>query len=292
MKSPLRIRWSALETVGGLIHYDESPFTGVAFDLDGGLVVDAQLVEQGEVQGQYRSPYFDAPAEALHVDETCPDIDGSKDYDDQNQFVFRGEVFNGVYYEFQREFCIYEGLIVDGFPQVETDWFVNGDLESYASPRADFEYDRGHKLRYLALAKNPSCAVQMSFSEAGAIKSLRVLGPIFAQMGDIVDGLPFHHVRRMTDLARYKAADEISLEDGGFDDELFQFMLDSGCFDTASKISLFRVKMSDSSLKSLTTLPNLRSVDVYDRPGRLEKPVLDLKAQAPNLTISYTGPAK
>ncbi len=289
IRSQLMVKSSALELMDDALFFRGEPFSGIAFEEAGGLIVDATVFKQGESHGPYRSPFFETPRNAARVVDTCPQIQGSKDYPEIIQFLLGGEVFSGVYYEFQNEFCIYEGLIVDGFPKVQTEWHCNGDIASYEGPEGDFEFDHGFVLSYLCISNGTNCSLSVQF-EAGAITSVRVLGNIFSELAPIAARMPFQFITRNSDLLDYKAGSRLHIVDLHPDDGLFASMLDTGFLaKTTELIFSPDVLITPEQLRQLGALRRLMALDIYDRNRCLEAAVLELRLQRPDLQINYKG---
>ncbi len=291
MDAQLKIKLSALDRLEGKLFYQGELFNGVAIEINNGLITSETQVVQGFPKGPYQCEYFPLFPDATRVEEHCPDLVGSKEYETTQQFRFRGVIFNGIYYEFQDECCIYMGSIVDGYADIELDWWTNGMLEEYAfwnkGSGADFQFSHNGKLQYIYQCKGDEHRLLVKFDEEERLKSLDLMGAYFDIQDELIDSLPFQFLTQANDLTNYVTAPEVLFHREGYNDALFQCMLEGGCFGATRTIRLIDAGLSAESVQALASIEHLQELRVLDRSGGLEEEMTRFAEQNPDIEIKY-----
>lgn len=248
----LRLKRSALTKQDGSFFYNGSPFSGVAFAMSDGEMVNAIEILEGIETGKYSPPLLPAP-DCRVVDMELLD---PEDEDDYEPFLcLEGERFSGLALEFDGDFCTGELLYVRGWPQSQYTYYRTGQPESVELVEDDLsqtcQWHENGQLRKYKVASRSSFSFNMELREDGCLSVLGMDGDCFNQANQMADRLVVPAPDADSFMDGLKSAEFLSLSGDSITDDEFGKLALSGALDQTERISLFQTGVSIAGLSLL-----------------------------------------
>lgn len=267
----LRLKKSALTEKEGKLFYKGDLFSGVAFTMSEGELVNAIEVSEGMEIGKYFPKYFpESDYRVIDIELLVPE-----DEDDYDPFLcLNGERYSGIALEFDGVFCTGELLYVRGWSDSQVVYYKTGRLESIDLVEDGFSqiyqrYENDQLKKYEITVRN-SFSFNLAFNEDGGLSVLGMEGDYFDQVKLISGKLVIPTFKNESFIEDLKAAQFLSLSGNSFTDKLFKRLIFSGVLEQTKNISLFQTAVTreglyllqqDSRLHKLLVNSNIISLD-------------------------------
>ncbi len=245
----LRLKKSALTEEEGKFFYKGDLFSGVAFTMSEGELVNAIEVSEGMETGKYFPKYF-SKSDYRIIDIELLD---PEDEDDYEPFLcLNGDRFSGIALEFDGVFCTGELLYVRGWSDSQVTYYKTGCIESIDLVEDGFSqiyqcYKNDQLKKYEITVRN-SFSFNLAFTEDGGLSVLGMEGDYFNQVKLISDKLAIPDFKNESFIDDLKAAQFLSLSGNSVTDKLFKKLISSGVLEQTANISLFQTAVTKESL--------------------------------------------
>lgn len=245
----LRLKKSALSEKAGKLFYKGDLFSGVAFTMSEGELVNAIMISKGMEIGSYFPKYLPVS------DHRIIDIELLEPEDDNDYEPFlclNRERFNGVALEFDGDLCTGELLFVRGWPDSQVTYYKTGRLESIELAEDGFSqiyqwYENEQLKKYEVTSRN-SFSFNLAFNEDGGLSVLGMEGDYFNQVTLISDKLAIPAFKNESFIDDLKASELLSISGISVTDKLFKKLISSGALEQTDNISLFETAVTKESL--------------------------------------------
>lgn len=267
----LRLKKNALTEEEGKFFYKGDLFSGVAFTMSDGDMVNAINISEGVEIGKYFPSYLPV-SESKIIDIELLEPENEDDY--EPFLCLNGERFSGIALEFDGAFCTGEVLYVRGWSDSQVAYYETGCLESIELVEDGFSqiyqwYENDQLKKYEVTSRN-SFSFDLAFNENGYLSVLGMEGDYFNQVKMISDKLVIPAFKDDSFLRNLKSAEFLSLSGHSVTDKLFRRLIYSGVLELMESISLFQTAVTkeilfllqeDSNLKNLLINSNIINLD-------------------------------
>lgn len=284
----LRLKKSAL-TEEGAFFYKGDLFSGVAFTMSEGEMVNAIEVSEGMEVGKYFPKYFpESDYRVVDIELLDPE-----DEDDYEPFLcLNGERFSGIALEFDGVFCTGELLYVRGWSDSQVAYYKTGRLESIDLIEDGFSqiyqcYENDQLKKYEITVRN-SFSFNLEFNEDGGLSVLGMEGDCFNQVKLISDKLAIPAFKNESFLDDLKAEKFLSLSGDSVTDKLFKRLISSGVLEQTENISLFQTSVTKESLYLLQNDSRLNKLLVNSNIINLDEVKL-FKSDKPDCYVEFNS---
>lgn len=258
----LRLKKSALKEEEGKFFYKGDLFSGIAFAMSDGEMVNAIKISEGVEIGEYfpkLSPASDC--RVIDIELLLPE-----DEDDYEPFLcLDGQRFSGIALEFDGAFCTGELLYVRGWSDSQFTYYETGRLESIELVEDGFSqiyqwYESGQLKKYKVASRN-SFSFDLEFKEDGSLSVLGIEGDYFNQVKLMADKLAVPPLNEsfMDDL---KSAEFLSLSGYSITDKFFRRLTFLGMLERTENISLFQTAVTKEGLSLLKESRKLNKLTI------------------------------
>lgn len=284
----------ALELLDEEAYHGGDPFTGVAFTARDHVVYDARRFEEGREVGAYLNPYFEVTERTPRVVAGHPDLTGNPEFDELVRL--RGDLFDGVLYEFDGDQCVRETRVEDGIARVEVAWHTNGVLAAYLyfweGTAAEFYWNPGAERTALRLLHPEGAEVELKFAFGGLLTQLSSRGDYFAEKSDAaLDGLPFRAVATPEGFADVTAAAALSVRGPSATDEVLETLSLGRGLEGCDAFEALDTAITARSVKLLGSLELLKKIEVRGGGRAMLLALTALKSDRPELVVIHDGRA-
>jgi hypothetical protein len=248
----LRLKKHALIEKEGKFFYEGNLFSGIAFDIANGMLVNAMQISDGIETRRYTPKYYPA-SDCQIVDMEILKPESEDDY--EPFLCLNGERFNGIALEFDGVFCTGELLYVRGWSDSQVTYFKTGQLESIELIEDGFSqiyqcYD-GKQIKKYEISVRNLFSFNLEYNEDGNIRVLGLDGDWLNQMKVISTKLTIPHFKHEDFLDELKAGRFLSISGSSITDRLFKRLVASGVLEQVEVISIFYTALTTESLRLL-----------------------------------------
>lgn len=260
-----RILQSEMTTENGLLYHQGNLFSGVSYERFDDETVRAWLVQDGQVDKPYLSPYFDDSSDLLHVDLSA----GMSDYEIP---CYDGKPYSGVAYSFEKDYCEREALLIEGDVVSDTWWSKDGILLRYEQHTAGYgeiyEWYRDGAMNRCTITTSNSFFGALTFSQDGHLKGLSSQRGFFGKFSHIASKSPFFPVRDVSALFALQCAEEVWLIGEDIDDFFVGKMCEASMLKQTKNICIMDTSITDSGMTLLAKCPMLKNFDIQEKDVR------------------------
>lgn len=277
----LRLKKSALTEEGGRFFYKGDLFSGIAFAMSDGEMVNAVKISEGIEIGEYFPkvlPEFDC--RVIDIELLLPE-----DEDDYEPFLcLDGQRFSGIALEFDGDFCTGEILYVRGWSNSQFTYYKTGRLESIELVEDGFSqiyqwYESGQLKKYKVASRN-SFSFNLEFKENGYLSVLGIDGDYFNQVKLVRDKLAIPAFEDEGFVKDLKSAEFLSLSGCSITDKLLNILILLGVLERAENISIFHTAVTREGLSLLKECRKLSKLNINStiinlneiKPFKFDKP--------------------
>ncbi|WP_137938531.1 hypothetical protein [Chitinivorax sp. B] len=279
---------SALEALDGVFYYLGEKFSGVVIaSVDDFLSISkfsdgrVDLTESLELARQYDEKQL----VDFDLLESFSPYDGDEIYSSE-PFEYKGQLFNGIAFEFNGDICVAEKSIVDGLTVSEKAWGQAGDLIEFDGQDGGFWYQcswyANKQVKYLKVSDRDGFELSVGLSRFGEVSSVAAEGDWRTKCREVSTELfPLD----LNDLVQRRMAEKLSLSGRGVDDDLVVPLLSADCFQGMNSLLVNNVGLSDSVIVEICSHENVKEVYVRDSDCDRSELVTQIRLVNPRCSI-------
>ena len=256
----LTIKSSALDIKGIKSYYHGTKFNGVALTIEKFSIVKKSLFVDGEMVGDYQSPYINFSASNINIVSELLDDEYS------DCFTYHGDKFNGVAYFFINEVCVAERKSEYGWVTNEVTYFINGYIESIDvgdfNVSQECTYFEDGSIQEFKSFNRENYDAWFKFTSKDVIRTLNIEGNYFDSIKNGGSKLILNYYNNVEELLTFKGADFLFVCGDGITEDLFEKLLMNNVFDSVSKLSIYDVRLTSSIFSKLSDLKQLKELIV------------------------------
>jgi hypothetical protein len=279
-----RIIKGALFNINGSLYYEDRLFSGIAYELQDEQIVQPFLVKNGVIGAPHLSPHVDDRADLAHVDL-------SEVLSDYELPEYQGAPFTGVAYAFLGDYCNREVRLDEGNPVLDTWWDRDGTLIGYERNVSSFGeiyawYPSG-ALKSFEISTNSSYTGYVTLSENGQLEKIGSRKGFISSLGAIAASSPYFPVSDFAQVLAYRAAAEVSILGGDFNDEVIGKMFAAGMFAETQTIELIDTALTAASLPALQGCSQLKKIVIRKMDDGRKQALAAVAAANPRVQVEF-----
>lgn len=288
----LRVNIDALINEGGVFFYKNELFTGIAFTVEDGDILDASEYSKGIRAGKYVNPYFPSADSLQSIDLDF--LEGENEEDYQPRECYKGKLFSGIALEFEGDFCTSESLYIRGWCDSDVTYFKSGELETLTLIEDGFSqiyhwYENG-KIKKFKIHLRDTLAINLVFDEEERITTFSLEGDYFSKIKAIEDKIKFPMFNDESFITDLKSAENFLAIGSSVNDQLFEKMYLGGGLKAMKKLSALRISITSKTLRWLVSCPNIKALDI-EADGISYDNLQEFKSNRPDCTIRFNRKA-
>jgi len=256
-------------------------FTGVGFQMVEGILVRAIEYSNGTEIGEYKSTWI-----CTEGNEIALDKDTLESNDGFEPFIFEGERFTGVAYDFDEEFCVGELLFENGLIKEEISFFGGNSPAFYEGFDNGLDqsiswYSDG-SLKQFEIIYSDSFRSSFNFDNQERLKSAMIQGGFLDYMDKIKGKLKYNQINSFMYFKNRCAAPYLSLSGSGINDEFVSYLEMENGLNEIQKIAIGDTSLSVDVLTSIIKSQNVKEALIDDSRDILPKALKELKGDMPD----------
>lgn len=285
----LRLKKSALKEDGGRAFYKGDLFSGIAFVMSDGEMVNAIKISEGVEIGEYFPKLLPASdCRVIDIELLLPE-----DEDDYEPFLcLDGQRFSGIALEFDGDFCTGEILYVRGWSDSKFTYYKTGRLESIELVEDGFsqiyQWYESSQLKKYKVASRSSFSFNLEFKENGCFSVLGMEGDYFNQVKLMSDKLALPAFKDEGFVHDLKSAEFLSLSGYSITDKFLKTLILLGVLERAENISIFHTSVTSEGLSLFKVCRKLSKLNINSTILNLNELKL-FKFDKPNCYVELNG---
>ncbi|GHA55071.1 hypothetical protein ACFFLZ_12495 [Photobacterium aphoticum] len=243
----MRVKESALSVVDGELYFESKLYSGVVYSIVDDMVVNVYFVRDGRREG-----FHDDDLNIYDYDLAI-DISTYDDIDEE-PFYYKGNLFTGVAYDFDGDFCVGAQSFEDGYILTTVSWFKSGNIGYYesfhhgVSEFSTWSID-GKRCSYKLFID--AFRLESDFDENNKIKRLSMFGGNYKTISKCYDKFKFLIIE---DFENMPLSENLYLSGDGIDMDIIESVINSSEFINVKKVTLSNTKLSDTDKLKLNQL--------------------------------------
>ena len=284
-----RVKKSVLINENNKFLYQYKAFTGIVFN-----VVDQQILDIFECKEGVRIADYYSQFISRNNSEQCIDYVAlvGENADDFEPFLYQGERYTGLYYEFDEDFCVTESRCINGVRWEEAGWSPTGELESFSTSYGDHDiyqsydwYKNNFLGRFYICNSKSHQTLEIEFTEKQEITSIDISIDYLNTSPEFEHHLRYHYLIGYTLVEDARIAPRLFASGLGVNDQFFSELQSCAGFNKMETLLLYTTSISTESLLSLENHPTLKSISVNDEREDIIQATRELKLRHPNCAI-------
>ena len=275
-----RIKKSALVSKNNKLFYRYKPFTGIVFDVVDQQVLDIFEYKDGEKDQEYQSQFI-----YKNDNDLCVDFEAlaGEDEEEYEPFLYKGNRYTGLYYEFENDFCVTECRCVDGIPWEDVGWYETGNLESFWTSMGNnsifqsYNWYENDLFERIKICKSEKHTLEINFTEKQEITTIRVPADYLKNSPEFEHHLKYHYLSGYSLPEEALIATRLFASGPGIDDKFFSNLQSCAGFSEMETILIYMTSISIETLLSLENHPALKNISVNDEREEIIQATKNLK---------------
>jgi hypothetical protein len=284
-----RVNAARLIRMDEMLYYENLPFSGVAFFIEGCFIVNAIVYQEGDYSAAYHNAYFFDDDSQEKVLASCLQPDDI-DYPEPLA-LFMNKPFTGLSYEFDGSFCFSEILYLEGVAASSVYYSKSGqpnmvELFKDGLYQKYLWFENGN-LRTYELSSQPNFHFLLDLADSGKFTCLMMNGNYFENISNLVSNIKNNQFIERDAVITLTASEDVLFIGASINDDLIGSFFAKGNLFKTFRIRLFRVSITSAILNIFGMLPALRAFSVEKAPNISIDDMVKLKRNCPDCLVEF-----
>jgi len=280
----MRVKVSALEFNKDKCFLNGDLFTGVGFCVEEARVVPVVEYKSGTELDAYQSAWF-----CTSEKKECLDKDALESNDGLEPFLYEGERFSGIAYDFDGDSCVGELLFENGLISEEVSFYESGAPAFYEGVNDGLEqciswYPDG-SVKQFNIVYIGDFRADINFDEQGRLKSAVLNEDFVVGIGKVKEQLKYNKIDCFGFFENIVVAPYLYLSGSAVNDEFVRYIEMGSGLDDTQKVALRNTSLSADGFTTLARSQSIEEIVVEDDRSMVTEALKGLKGKIPDCFI-------